>query len=244
MMGALHNKNVLVTGASSGIGRAVILAVAREGACVIALARRADRLEALSAELDARGASHGTRVCDVRDVTRMRRVFGSIRDRYEHLDVLVVNAGLGYPSTIADGAVERWREEIETNLLGALVTIQEALPLMSTGGTVVVVSSVVGRKPSRSMPVYSATKFALHPITEALRLELRERGVRVTSVQPGLVRTEFAEVGQGADAASNLYQMFPPLEPEDVADAVVWAATRPPRVSVSEILIRPTEQQF
>ena len=247
MADPLAGRSAIVTGASSGIGVATARALATAGASVTLAARRVDRLEALASELGGRVAVQPT---DMRREEDVVRLVGLARERFGGVDVLVNNAGLGRAAPLGSAPTGLWREMLEVNVLGLCIATREAVQDMErrgVAGHVVHVSSMAAhRVPSPDGGLYAATKFAVRALTEALRQELRAREspIRVTAVSPGHVRTEFAEVFTGmpgADAA--LDARFKILEPRDVADAIVWAVTRPPHVEVHDLLVRPTAQR-
>ena len=236
----------LVTGASSGIGRAVAEALLERRAKVALLARRSDRLEQLAAGYGPEQAL----VCpaDLRREDEIRRVFDSIRARWGGVDIVVNAGGLGRRAPLVSGDTEAWRDMLEVNVLGLCICTREALRDMRQSGDdghVVHVSSMSGHRVPGGSGVYAATKYAVRALTEGLRKELRELGskIRVTAVSPGFVETEFAEVYHGSsEAAERTYGRFQVLQPEDVASAVIYALEAPPHVAIHDILMRPTEQ--
>ena len=247
-MGRLDERVVCVTGASSGIGRATALAFAREGARLIVAARRADRLEALQPELTRLGAPEVRRiVVDVRDEPSVRRAVETLPDDWKRLEVLVNNAGLSRGlGPLHEGRLDDWNEMIDTNLKGLLHVDRAFLPHMIAAGrgTVVHIGSVAGHQAYPGGNVYCATKHAVRGLTQALRLDLLGSGVRVSSIDPGMVETEFSRVRFHGDdeRARSVYRGLRPLTAEDVAEVVVFAATRPPHVDMAEVLLLPTDQ--
>jgi NADP-dependent 3-hydroxy acid dehydrogenase YdfG len=178
------------------------------------------------------------------------RLFAVAREQFGGIDVLVNNAGLGRAAPLSSAPTEVWREMLEVNVLGLCIATREAIRDMErrgSGGHVVHVSSMAGHRiPGPDGGVYAATKFAVRALTEALRQELRARHspIRVTAVSPGHVMTEFADVFRGtAGAAEELNSRFKLLEAGDVAEAIVWALTRPPHMEVHDLLVRPTAQR-
>ncbi|MEZ5988308.1 MAG: SDR family NAD(P)-dependent oxidoreductase [Planctomycetota bacterium] len=243
-----RSRSVLVTGASSGIGRAAALAFAREGFEVAVGARRADRLAELVPELAAAGAPRTFHAAlDVTDRGSVQAFVGAMRAALGVPDVLVNNAGLARGvETIADAEGTAWREMVETNVFGVLHVTQALLPAMLERGSghVVMVGSVAGRLPYAKGSIYCATKRGLEAICRALRLETLGKGIRVTSVDPGLVETEFSLVrfSGDRDRADRVYDDIRPLAGEDVAECILFAATRPPHVNIDDILVMPTCQ--
>lgn len=239
----LDGKTAIVTGASSGIGEATARRLAHEGCNVTLAARREERLEDLAKEL---GESALVVQTDVSDAAACAALVARTIEHFGALDVLVNNAGLGFYATIPEGNPDDWRQMFDVNVLGVLYTTRAATRHMVERGSgdVVFVSSIAGRRvPNADGAVYAATKFAISAIAEGLRMDLSGKGIRVISVEPGLVRTEFPETSR--PSAQEFYESkdFPPLEAEDVASAVLYAVEQPPRVSVNEILVRSTEQK-
>jgi NADP-dependent 3-hydroxy acid dehydrogenase YdfG len=238
----LAGKTAVVTGASSGIGEAAVRLLAREGCNVVLAARREDRLKALAAELGERALAAPA---DVTDPAACAALVARTVERFGSLEILVNNAGLGLYGSIADGAPEDWRKMFDVNVLGVLYVTRAAVRQMlrQGAGDVVFVSSLAGRRvPRADGTVYAATKHALGAIAEGLRMDVHEKGIRIINVEPGLVRTEFPESSYPSAEEYYAEKEYTPLEAEDVAAAVVYALDQPPRVSVNEILVRPTEQ--
>lgn len=246
----LSGRVAMVTGASSGIGEAVARALAEAGAHLVLLARREDRLRALAQSLvtGLPGAQVLAQPCDLRDEAQILAAFAAARERFGGIDLLVNNAGLGRSAPLSSGATEDWREMLEVNVLGLCICTREAVSDMRSRGDrghVVHVSSMAAHRVPHGSGVYSATKFAVRSLTEGLRRELREAGsqIRVSAISPGFVRTEFAEVfHRDPSAAEQTYGRFPVLEPQDVAEAVLYVVSAPPHVQVHDVLLRPTEQ--
>ena len=213
-------------------------------------ARRGDRLERLAGEIRAGGGHVAAQTCDMRREDDVLRLFAIARERFGGVDVLVNDAGLGRSAPLSSGATDVWREMLEVNVLGLAIATREAIQDMErrgVAGHVVHVSSMAGHRiPGPDSGMYAATKFAVRALTEALRQELRARKspIRVTSVSPGHVFTEFADVFTGRPGAqAEVNERFKILEPGDVAEAVVWVVTRPPHVEVHDLLVRPTAQR-
>ena len=231
----------VVTGASSGIGAATARALAAAGFRVICAARRTDRIEALAAEIDGDAVT-----CDVTSADDVEALAAAVGDR---LDVLVNNAGgaLGL-EPVHEGDIVKWRRMYEINVIGTLQVTKALLPaLEATGaGIVVNVGSIAGRTAYEGGGGYTAAKHALAVMTETLRLELWDRPVRITEIAPGIVQTEgFSLVRFGGDKerADKVYEgVKGPLVAEDIADAIVWMATRPAHVNVDLLVIKPRAQ--
>lgn len=244
----LAGKVALVTGASSGIGEATAVALAAEGAAVAIGARRSDRLEALRATLAGDGARVAVLDLDVTDQEQCRTAVVATVEQLGGLDVLVNNAGVMLLGSIVGADTTDWTRMIETNVLGLMFMTDAALPhLIERQGTLVQVSSVAGRVPSRGAGVYNATKFAVNAFSESLRQEVTGEGVRVVLIEPGMVATELREHITDAEARSRADErasQMRQLQSADIAAAVVYAATQPDHVAVNEILIRPTDQAW
>jgi NADP-dependent 3-hydroxy acid dehydrogenase YdfG len=238
----LANKTAVVTGASSGIGEATARLLVKEGCNVVLAARREDRLNALAAELGEGALAAPT---DVTDPAACAALVAQTVERFGSLEILVNNAGLGLYGSVAEGDPEDWRKMFDVNVLGVLYTTRAAVRQMlrQGSGDVVFVSSLAGRRvPRADGTVYAATKHAVNAIAEGLRMDVHDKGIRVINVEPGLVRTEFPESSHPSAQRYYAEKDYTPLEAEDVAMAVVYAVEQPPRVSVNEILVRPTEQ--
>jgi 3-hydroxy acid dehydrogenase / malonic semialdehyde reductase len=237
-VGALDGKKAVVTGASSGIGAATARALAREGAIVAVGARRLERL----AEL---GDGFVPLELDVGNPESAARFVGSAVQRLEGLDVLVNNAGLALGRDLFDESTEEDEEVVlETNVHGVIRMTRLCLPHLADGGHVVNIGSVAGRQAYERGALYVASKFAVRGFTYALREDLLGRPIRLTTVDPGLVETNFSRVRYRGDveAATKVYEGVEPLTPDDVADCVLFAVTRPPHVNVDEIVVKALAQ--
>ncbi|MBA2534486.1 MAG: SDR family oxidoreductase [Rubrobacter sp.] len=235
-------KTAVVTGASSGIGEATARLLARARYNVVLAARREDRLKDLAAELGEGALAVPT---DVTDPDACEHLVSRTLETFGSVDVLVANAGLGLYGSIAEGNPKDWRVMFEVNVLGVLHATRAATRHMLDRGSgdVVFVSSLAGRRvPRADGAVYAATKHALTAIAEGLRVEVQARGIRVISVEPGLVRTEFPNSSFPSAEEYYAQREYSPLEAEDVARAVLYGVEQPPHVSVNEILVRPTAQ--
>ena len=247
-MSEFADRVVFVTGASSGIGSACARAFATRGARLLLAARRTDRLESIASDLRKAGAPDVHLLgLDVRDAQAVQDAIDSLPGLWQSVDVLVNNAGLSRGlDRLHEGRLEDWNEMIDTNVKGLLHVDRAVIPLMVArgSGTVVHIGSIAGREVYPSGNVYCATKHAVRALTEGLRIDLNGTGVRVITVDPGLVRTEFSRVRfRGNDVrADAVYRGMTPLSGEDVAEAVVWAASRPAHVTISELVILPTDQ--
>jgi NADP-dependent 3-hydroxy acid dehydrogenase YdfG len=244
----LKGKVALVTGASSGIGEATALALARAGARVSIAARRRDRLDGVARRIAELGAESLVLEADVSRPEEAESIVARTVDRWGRLDVLVNNAGLMALSPVDRARVEDWRRMLDLNLLGLMVATRAALPHMrrQKDGHVVNISSTAGRVANPDAAVYAATKFGVGAFSEALRREVYKDGIRVTIVEPGAVATELREHVPDPDTRERIdtwARSLRQLQGEDVAAAIVYALSQPPHVNVNEILLRPTDQE-
>ncbi len=247
MAGRLEGKVAAVTGASSGIGAATAIALAGEGAAVGLAARRLDRIESLAKRIQDDGGHAVAIETDVTDEDSARAFVERTAEELDGLDVLVNNAGVMLIGPVQNADTETWRRMIHVNLLGLLYCTHAALPLLgnSGGGDVINVSSVAGRHANAGSAVYNMTKFGVHAFSEGLRQEAGGAGIRVGIVAPGFVATELQEQNVPAvkDQIDKMREKIGDvLQPEDIADAIVFAVTRPRHVALNEILVRPTGQ--
>ena len=247
MAAPLEGRVAAVTGASSGIGEATALALARAGAAVALGARRGDRLRDLAERIDAEGGRARPFEVDVADEASARAFVEGAHSELGRLDVLVNNAGVMLLGPVEGADTADWRRMVDVNLLGLLYCTHAALPLMREqgGGDVVNISSVAGRVARAGNGVYALTKFGVGAFSESLRQEAIASKIRVMLVEPGFVATELqshnaAPVREAID--SMMDEIGEVLSAEDIADAIAYAVSRPPHVSVNEILIRPSGQ--
>jgi len=247
-MSSFKGKIVFVTGASSGIGRSCARVFAREGASILIAARRADRIKDLAKSLTAEyGVPAHSFALDVRNQAEVKKAVDGLPDSWKAIDVLVNNAGLSRGlDKFQDGLISDWDEMIDTNVKGLAYVSRAVLPGMVARGRghVVNVGSIAGHEIYPGGNMYCASKFAVMALTRGLRLDLNGTNVRVSTVDPGMVETEFSEVRFHGDEerAKKVYQGFTPLTPDDVAEAVLFCASRPPHVNISEVIIMPTDQ--
>ncbi|WP_260256131.1 SDR family NAD(P)-dependent oxidoreductase [Streptomyces sp. 840.1] len=239
----LDRKVALVTGASSGIGRATALALSKAGARVAVGGRRVDRLASLAAE--APGDVLVLEL-DVTDPGSVQDAVTATVERFGALDIVVNNAGVMLGGAILGADITEWTRMVETNLLGSMYTVHSALPhLLAAKGAVVQISSTAGRISSAASGAYAATKFGVTAFSEALRQEVTEQGVRVVVIEPGFVSTELTSHITDPvmrAAAKDMARSIQTLDSDDIAAAVLYAVTQPAHVAVNEILIRPTDQ--
>jgi 3-hydroxy acid dehydrogenase / malonic semialdehyde reductase len=246
----LDNKIILITGASSGIGAACARLLAREGARLILLARRGDRLEALVDELVSSGIDRSqlyTVTADVTDRVQLETALAKLPELWLRIEILINNAGLSRGlNKLHEGEIQDWEEMIDTNVKGLLYVTRAIVPGMVARGCghVVNLGSIAGHQTYPQGNVYCATKAAVRSISEGLKIDLLGTPIRVTSVDPGLVDTEFSTVRFHGDTsrAAAVYQGLTPLTAEDIADTILFCITRPAHVNISEILLVPTDQ--
>jgi NADP-dependent 3-hydroxy acid dehydrogenase YdfG len=236
---------VLVTGASRGIGRAIATAFAENGDRV-AIHHRSSVELATQLRDGLPGRGHVVVQADIADPAAVQQMVSAAADQLGGLDVLVNNAGLMLSGPIVGADTSEWTRMVHTNLLGSMYVAHAALPhLLESKGTLVQVSSTSGRIASAGSGVYSATKFGINAFSEALRQEVTARGVRVVVIEPGFVATELADHISDPAMRARAREMagsMRVLQPEDVANAVLYAATQPDHVAVNEIMLRPADQ--
>jgi len=248
MQRRLEGRIALITGASSGIGAACARAFAREGARLLLAARRRERLELLAAEAAGLGAPDVLPLAlDVRVAEDVEAALGSLPGPWQDVEILVNNAGLSRGlDPLHEGRRDDWEEMIDTNVKGLLWIDRVVVPGMVRRGkgTVVHIGSIAGQQVYPGGNVYCATKHAVRALSDGLRIDLLGSGVRVISVDPGLVHTEFSEVRFRGDSerAEAVYRGITALSSEDVADVVLFAVTRPPHVCLARVLLLPTDQ--
>ena len=246
-MAELSGKAVAITGASSGIGEATALTLAKAGASVALGARRKDRIDELAARIEDEGGTAVALEVDVSDEEAARGFIAAAYERLGRLDTLVNNAGVMLLGPVEQADSGDWRTMINVNLLGVLYCTHAALPIMlgQESGDIVNISSVAGRFARAGNAVYAATKFGVGAFSEGLRNEITERGVRVTLIEPGFVDTELQSHNTG-EVLETLEAMREhlrdPLRAQDIANGILYAVSQPPNVSINEVLIRPTRQ--
>jgi 3-hydroxy acid dehydrogenase / malonic semialdehyde reductase len=245
---SLANKWVLITGASSGFGAAAARAFGAEHSKLLLGARRLERLEAVAAEARAAGASDARfYFLDVASAESVEDFMKWARAQTSKIDVLINNAGGAQGlDPVAEGKEEDWNTMFQTNVLGLLRVTRAALPLMlnNPGGSIINIGSLAGHAVYEGGAAYCAAKAGELQITRTLRLELSGTGLRVCSVDPGLAKTEFSLVRFKGDkaAAAQPYEGTNPLIAEDIAEILVWVASRPPHVNIDNLLVKPVDQ--
>ncbi len=240
----MKDKIALVTGASSGIGEATARQLAASGYKLILTARRIDRLRKLAAEL--RSPVHVIEL-DVRNQPAVETAIGQLPKDWQEIDLLVNNAGLSRGlDKLHEGKLQDWEEMIDTNVKGLLYVSRAVIPGMVARGRghLINIGSIAGHEVYPGGNVYCASKHAVDAITKGLRLDLNGTPIRVSTVDPGLVETEFSIVRFRGDSAraTKTYQGLKPLTPADVAEAIAWVADRPEHVQIAEVIILPTAQ--
>ncbi len=236
---------ILITGATSGFGLATARLFAREDWKVIGTGRRADRLAALAAEL---GQNFHSMVFDITDEAAMASQFAALPAEFRDVDILVNNAGLALGTAPAPQVpLKDWHTMVNTNITGLLNITHHLLPgLIERRGVVINLSSVAAHWPYAGGNVYAATKAFLRQFSLGLRSDLHGKGVRVTSIEPGMCETEFTVVRTGGnqDASDTLYKGVNPIMPDDIANTIHWVATQPKHININSIEIMPVNQSF
>lgn len=244
----LKNKIVFITGASSGIGTSCANYFAKTGSKLLLCARRMDVLNKIAAQLQKEyGVEVHTFKLDVRHHADVKEAIKTLPEKWKKIDVLINNAGLAAGlDTIQEGNVQDWEDMINTNLKGLLYVTREVLPQMveRNAGHIINIGSIAGHQTYPKGAVYCATKFAVNALSNGLRLDLLGTKIRVSTVDPGAVETNFSVVRFKGDTkrAAALYEGMDALTPNDVADAVLYCASRPPHINISEVIIMPTDQ--
>lgn len=239
-------KTALITGATSGIGRATARAFAQNHFKLILCGRREDRLAELQNELSQQTEVH-TLAFDVRDKEAVFAAIESLPPNFQRVDILVNNAGNAHGlGPIHQGDVGDWEAMIDINLKGLLYVSKAVIPGMveRKNGHIINIGSIAGKEAYPNGNVYCATKFAVDALNQSMRMDLNPFGIRVGAINPGMVETEFSEVRFKGDAerAANVYKGLEPLKPEDIADVIVFVVTRPYHVNIADLMILPTAQ--
>ncbi|MBF2047099.1 MAG: SDR family NAD(P)-dependent oxidoreductase [Elainella sp. C42_A2020_010] len=248
MTAKLSDKVAIVTGASSGIGKATALALAAEGAQIVLAARRSEKLDQVAEQIQANGGNALPITTDVANQTQAQQLIQKASDVFGHVDILVNSAGIAILGEIDGANPADWQRMIDLNVLGLMYTTHAVLPILKAQktGHIVNISSVAGRIARAGVGAYNASKWAVNAFSEALRQEVYQHQIRVTVIEPGLVETElFDHVIDPVARQHNLDRLrsLRPLQGEDIAAAILYAVTQPPHVNVNEILIRPTDQE-
>lgn len=244
------NRIALITGASSGIGEATALLLAQNNFDLIITGRRKERLKALQDKIQTVSQAKVFMLnFDIRNLAENEAAINSLPDEWKKIDVLINNAGLaaGF-SNIQDGLIDDWERMIDTNIKGLLYITRLVSNLMieSGEGHIINLSSIAGKETYPMGNVYCASKHAVQSLTKGMRLDLLKHGIKVSSVSPGAVETEFSVVRfhDDADRAKQVYNGFTPLNAGDVAETILFILTRPSHVNIDDILIMPTAQAY
>jgi len=241
-------KIALVTGATSGIGEATAFLLAKNDFDVIITGRRKDMLEKVRSKIEIETTSKVRTLCfDIRNHDEVIKAVQGIPDEWGKIDVLVNNAGLAAGlDHIQEGSLEDWEQMIDTNIKGLLYITKEISPRMITNGKghIINIGSIAGKEVYEKGNVYCATKSAVDALSKGMRIDLVKHNIKVTCISPGMVETEFSMVRFKGDSAraAKVYEGVTPLYAEDIAQAILFAVTRPPHVNIDEILIMPTAQ--
>ena len=239
-------KTALITGATSGIGKATASAFAREGINLILCGRREERLAELKKELSKRVAVH-TLSFDVRDKEVVFEKINSLPEKFQKIDILINNAGNAHGlNPIQDGNIDDWDAMLDINVKGLLYVSKAIFPKMISQGTghIINIGSTAGKEVYPNGNVYCASKYAVDAVNQAMRIDLNKHGIRVGAVNPGLTQTEFSEVRFKGDTekAKSVYEGFQALRPEDIADIIRFVVTRPYHVNIADLVVMPTAQ--
>ncbi len=247
-MKKLNNKIVFITGASSGIGKACSEYFAAEGAKLILTARRENLLKELAEKFKREYNTDAiTFSLDVRDRNSVNKLINSLSEKWKNIDILINNAGLAKGlNKIYEDDIDNWEDMIDTNIKGLLYVTRAIVPGMveRKSGHIINIGSTAGHEAYPKGHVYCATKHAVNAITKSLRMDVVDKNIRVSTVDPGAVETNFSNVRFFGDKekAKNVYKGLTPLTAEDVAEAVLFCATRPPHANIAEIILMPTQQ--
>lgn len=236
-----------VSGATAGIGKETAFMLAKKGYDLILTGRRADRLKEIKEKIET-DFSVKVQILnfDIRELSEVKSNFASLSADWQQIDLLINNAGLAAGlDFIHEGDTDNWDKMIDTNVKGLLYLSRRIMPIMikRQQGHIVNVSSIAGKETYQKGNVYCATKHAVEAITKAMRMELLPHNIRVSSVSPGAVETEFSIVRLGdAEKAKNVYNGFEPLVAKDIADTIEFIISRPPHININDVLIMPTAQ--
>ena len=240
------NKTALITGATSGIGQATARLFAKEGVRLVICGRRQERLDALVSELSKLTEVHALNF-DVRERNRVLDAIDDLPSSFSEIDILINNAGNAHGlNPIQDGSLDDWDAMMDINVKGLLYVSKAIIPKMIARktGHIINIGSTAGKEVYPNGSVYCASKHAVDAINKGMRLDLNGKGIRVGAVNPGLVETEFSEVRFKGDTerADKVYQNFTPLRPEDIADIIWFAVTRPPHVNIADLTVMCLDQ--
>jgi len=238
----------LITGATSGIGEACAEIFAKNGYDLIITGRRKDRLTVLAKSIEKKYKVKTLALnFDVRKLSEVEKQISSLPTEWKKIDILINNAGLASGlGTIQEGNIDDWETMIDTNIKGLLYVTRQIAPLMvqAKKGHIINIASIAGKQAYPKGNVYCATKFAVDALSQSMRLDMIEHGIRVTNIAPGMVETEFSLVRFKGDKerAKKTYENVQPLTATDIADVVYWTASRPAHVNINDVVITPTAQ--
>lgn len=244
----LNNKTVFITGASSGIGKACAYAFAQEKARLIISSRTKNKIDEIAADIRVKfGVEVYALKLDVTDRELIHNTISNLPEEWNNIDILVNNAGLGRGTNkLYEDDIDGWEEMIDTNVKGLLYVTRAIVPKMVARktGHVINIGSIAGHETYPGGAVYCASKHAVTAITRSLRMDVLDKGIRVSTVDPGMVETNFSIVRFYGDKekAKNAYKGLTPLNGDDIAEAVIFCATRPPHANINEIIIMPSVQ--
>lgn len=239
-------KTALITGASSGIGRATARIFADNGINLIICGRRKERLEKLQKQLRAKVDIHVLDF-DIRDKSAVFKAYNSLPEEFSKIDILINNAGNAHGlSPIDQGDIDDWDAMMDINVKGLLYISKAIIPSMikNNTGQIINIGSTAGKEVYPGGNVYCASKHAVDAINQAMRIDLNQYGIRVGAINPGLVETEFSEVRfkGDRDRAKQVYQGYTPLTAEDVAEIIYFTVSRPAHVNIADLIVMPTDQ--
>jgi 3-hydroxy acid dehydrogenase / malonic semialdehyde reductase len=239
----MMNKTILITGATSGFGKAIAYRFAKEGYTVCITGRRADRLAEIKSDLEKEySAKVITLAFDIRDKNQVETEIGKLKEQISSIDILVNNAGLASGlSTIDEGNLDDWEVMIDTNLKGLLYVTRQIAPMMraQASGHIINIGSTAAKMVYKNGNVYCATKFAVDALNQAMRIDLLPYGIKVTAIHPGMAETEFSLVRFKGDdeRAKNVYSEIKPLQADDIADIAWYCANLPPYVCINDLTV-------
>ena len=239
-------KTALITGATSGIGRATATLFAKNNINLILCGRRQERLESIAKELSSHTKVHS--LCfDVRDKKLVQKLLGNLPEGFDSVDVLINNAGNAHGlDSIESGSIEDWDAMLDINVKGLLYVSKAIIPQMiaKAAGHIINIGSTAGKEVYPNGNVYCASKHAVDAINQGMRLDLNGKGIKVGAINPGLVETEFSDVRFKGDTqrAQKVYENFTPLQPQDIADVIYFTITRPPHVNIADLTVMCLDQ--
>ena len=247
MSSVLKHKLALITGASSGIGRACAVKLAESGCNLLLCARRLEKLQELKSEIISQFSNCKIHIfqLDVQNFEAVQTAIEQLPEDFKNINILINNAGLSRGlNKIQAGNISDWNEMIDTNIKGLLYITKAVIPLMQGTGQIVNIGSIAGHEVYPGGNVYCATKHAVAAITKGMRIDLLETNIKVTTVDPGMVETEFSKVRFHGDdqRASEVYKGVTPLTANDIADTIKWVVDRPDHVQIAEIIILAAQQ--